>query len=289
MKVVGALSWFDEPDQWLRNLPVTLKGVCTHLVALDGRYSRFPSEHDESPSGNYEALRAGCDAAGLELTLVNGGVYQGDEIEKRNHLFELVEEQTTTSDWMFVIDGDTFVQHAPKRRHLHTLLSETDRLSGTCRLMDGTQVQAEDLRMFHRCLRGIRCDGNHYTYRAGDGTLLWGDPAHADEIVPAVATGVVCQHWNRKRPADRTAQAKEYYNRRHLDRTEYGQCQFCHSADAVLKVPTEWYIVGDEARAKWFEACERCAVSCGDSVRGELAALGASPEVAELVLQQLYA
>lgn len=280
-KVVALLSFWDEPDEWLTNLCHSLKGVASHLVALDGRYSRFPSEHNESPSSNYQALRTACSETGIELALVSGGVYEGDEVEKRSHLFQLGETVTTEDDWYLVIDGDTYIESAP----------EELRLEGDCAdvlLKRGDQVQCEDFRAFFRAIRGLRCDGNHYTYRAGD-KLLWADPHNAKDLSPSMTSGVVFQHLEGQRSEERRYQAGVYYNQRHLDQTEYGTCQLCDNAQAVLKVPDNWYWRGEQLCAKWYESCEPCAQRTAGGVTGKLLGLGASQEAADLVVQQLFA
>lgn len=286
-KVVGCLSFFDENPVWLRNLPVTLKktGV-SHLVALDGRYSLFPSEHDRSPSEQIEALQIGCATSGVELTLEQGGPYEGNEVEKRSGLFQLAETVTSGDDWYMVIDADTYVQKADKK--LVEKLADSTLNVATVRLMDGTSVQCDEFRALFRALRGLRCDTNHYTYRAGD-HLLWADPAREHLIDPSFHTDVVFQHLNRKRDPARTQAAKAYYKQRQAHLIEYGACQFCDEADAVLKVPAEWYWAKDQLRARWYESCRSCALEKARGLPQEFVGLGASREAAQKVLAELFA
>lgn len=288
VKVVALLAWFDENPVWLRNLPATLKKQkITHLVALDGRYSRFPSDYDESPLEQVEALQIGCQLHGVELLFEQGGPYEGDEVEKRTRLFALAESVTSEDDWYMVIDADTYIAKPDKQ--LHDKLANTSCDAAYVRLMQGTECQAEDFRAFFRAKRGLHCDTNHYTYRAGDGTLLWADPAREDNLSPAEPTNVVFQHLNPKRDPDRTARAGVYYRRRQEDLTEYGDCQYCGEVQAVLKVPDQWYWKGSQLRAKWFESCRSCATTRARDLPRQFVELGASRAAAEKVLTELFA
>lgn len=287
MKVVAILCWFDEPSEWLEKLPLSLKGVATHLVALDGRYSRFPSERDESPQENYTALQNGCERAGIELLLDRGRVYEGDEVEKRTHSFQLAETLTSPDDWYMIIDGDMYA-HTLKPHATNRLLRSTDKHVAAARLVEDGKVQCEGFPTFFRAHRGLRCDTNHYTYVTDSGLILRGD-AKAD-VVPFVQSPVILHHFNKKRPKERAALAERYYKLRQEDRTEYGDCQYCGVVKAGLKVPDEWYWGPEgDLRARWFEACERCAVTRGDGLAGELAALGADSGLADQIIEQLYA
>lgn len=286
LRVVGILSWFDEPDEWLEQLPITLKGVVTHLVALDGRYSRFPADHDRSPQSNYDALERGCERAGIYLETHHAGPYENDEVEKRSLHFQLAERLTTEDDWYMIIDGDMYAQTLKPHSTLR-LLSKTDKLVAAACLVEDGKVQCEGFPTFFKALRGLHCDTNHYTYRAGD-LLLRGDAK--SDVVPYVQSPVVLGHFNKKRPKERTASAEEYYKQRQADKTEYGVCQYCEEQQACLKVPDQWYWgPNEDLRAKWFEACDRCAVTRGDGLAGELARLGARPELAATIIEQLYA
>lgn len=289
MRFVALLSFYDEPDQWLRNLPVSLKKIgVTHMVALDGAYARFPGGKAESPKSNHEALETGCKAAGIELLLaVPKEPWPGDEIQKRTDLFRLGETATTEDDWYIVIDGDTFVEKSPKRRNILSLLESTDKNVAEVRLMRGTELQCSDFRTIYRALRGLHCDGNHYTYRAGDGRLLWGAYSKRNEMEPAFHTGIVLQHMEGKRPKKRQDAAKDYYAARDRDLTEYGPCEYCGD-QATLKVPDEWYWDEDKLKASWFESCAKCAITKGDKLKDTIVGLGAKPEAADLILEELW-
>lgn len=287
MRVVAILVWFDEPSEWLEKLPASLKGVATHMVALDGRYSRFPSELNRSPKENYDALRRGCYAAGIELLIDRGRVYEGDEVEKRTESFQIAEAITSPDDWYMIIDGDMYA-HTLKPHATNRLLRSTDKHVAAARLVEDGLIQCEGFPTFFRAHRGLRCHVNHYTYVTDSGLILRGD-AKAD-VVPFVQSPVVLHHFNKKRPRERTALAEKYYKQRQADRTEYGDCQYCGEQQASLKVPDEWYWgPNQDLRARWFEACERCAVTRGDGLAGELQRLGADPGLAGQIIEQLYA
>lgn len=210
MKLVGLLSFFDEPEHFLHRTISTLPiaGV-THLVALDGRYARYPAAYDTSPSEQHEAIEQSCATAGISLHLHVHGVWDGDEIEKRTALFAIGETITSPQDWYYVVDGDEEIIHAPD--DLHAQLQHS--------VFDVAQVYLDQANpdpgfpKFFRAARGLHCHGNHYTYRTGDGRYLWGNgrTTRLEARLPLNMT--VKHHEHARSPARRTARLGYYTTR----------------------------------------------------------------------------
>jgi hypothetical protein len=202
-KVVGLLSFYDEPEAFLHRLiaSLPLAGV-EHLVALDGRYATFPAQEDVSPSEQHEAIEQACAMADIGLTLHVQGPW-ASEIEKRTALFTLGEKHTTPDDWYYVCDGDEQVTHA---QHVHDVLDHTpfDVAQVT---MTGRDANPQFPKYF-RAIRGLHVYANHYTYRTPDHRYLWGNQ-RTTLLQPRAIVDLTVHH--HERTARRRTQAVGYY------------------------------------------------------------------------------
>ena len=113
MRIVGCLSWFDEPPEVLYDAVSSHARVCDEVVALDGRYRLFRHPRDVSRPEEYDAIQQACRDTGMTArTVAAPGPWDGPwggEVAKRAELFRLALERTTDEDWLWIFDGDVFV------------------------------------------------------------------------------------------------------------------------------------------------------------------------------------
>jgi len=116
VRLIAALSWYQEPSAWLTELVRSLAGCCDHLVAVDGAYELFPGSHDQpcSPVEQAAAILLAADTMGLPVTLHRPRQpFAGNEIEKRTLLLRLAQQHATIEeDWLLVVDGDMLITRA---------------------------------------------------------------------------------------------------------------------------------------------------------------------------------
>lgn len=117
MKIVAALSWYEESPTWLASLVASLKGFADHIVAVDGAYFLYPgsTEHPVSGPEQAEAIVQTAKACGIGTTVhIPSGPWAGGEIEKRTFLFDLCNRISTPwEDWFYICDGDDLLDSVP--------------------------------------------------------------------------------------------------------------------------------------------------------------------------------
>lgn len=254
-RIVGCLSFYDEPPKFLRQLVESLRLIgCRDLVAVDGAYALYPGGAARSPEACRKALRQACYQNGVALTQhAPESVWEGGEIEKRNALYQLAETVTSERDWYCRIDGDERFIQAPK--HLPVLLDGLAARAATAELIeqDGSW---QSLRIFYRAERGLRVVNNHYTYELPDGTRLYGD--HNDpKVVPAAYTPCLLEHRNQARPKNRFAAGLDYYKIRDATSPERHECAFC-GADTPMSIPYRWERNASGIKGLRTGCCEDC-------------------------------
>jgi hypothetical protein len=234
--IIGVLSWFDESPSWLAATVTSMARVCSHVVAVDGRYGHYPSAMNASPTNQAETIIEVAGAAGMSVNVYRpSDPFYGGEIEKRNLSFRLaMAVARPMRDWLLVLDGDcVVVEHSDllqsdlERTEAHTaqvLVEEhhdpldPDLPIKVAGLVPIANVSRTPITLLYRCLHNIRYEGTHYSIRGedfdGETFWLWG---HDDAVDPFDATSdLVVQHRNIRRPARRREQAAEYYATREL-------------------------------------------------------------------------
>lgn len=211
-RIVAVLSWYSEDPVWLSRCVRSLEKVPVDLlIALDGPYDLFTGSARSSDE-EWKAIAT----AGSFSTRVRSGDWQGNEIEKRNHLFELAEHVTNPADWYLVIDADEEIVEAPDDMRQRLAASVFDVAAVT--LIEpghplGTIVFPTHPKLF-RAIRGLRCVGNHFTYQCPDGRKLWGN-AKTDRLEPRLdLTDLRVRHHKMLRHPDRKDAADAYYRTR---------------------------------------------------------------------------
>ncbi len=220
MRVVGLLSWFDEPPAQLAATVASAAGCCDHLVALDGPYKLYPhaSMRPMSPSVQAMTIICAARACGLGLTVEHRAVpWAGGEVEKRSHLFRLgLAVAEPMVDWFFVIDGDERLDTVPA--DLHQRLERSGRHVATVTLRDrDANVQNRAHRALFRAVPDLEVVGAHYINICeldGEQVVLRGlERLH--QLAPAEdLSEVVVEHDQQSRPAARAAAGRSYYQRR---------------------------------------------------------------------------
>jgi hypothetical protein len=219
MRLIALLSWYDEPTWCLTELVASLAtaGV-DHLVAVDGAYMLYPEGRAQSPSEQAQAILAGCQGAGIGVSVYSGReVWYGNEIEKRTFTFaagHLCAEPGV--DWLWVVDADERIQET---LGLREALEQTECDVATLMIdevNDGTREGAFPLRKFFRAQQtGIHLENNHFTYKTGDGQLLFeGYCIAKPELVEADNFPFVRIDHRGGRTKQREFQAQVYYDRR---------------------------------------------------------------------------
>lgn len=230
MKVIGTLCYFAESPTWLAATVASMARVCDHVVACDGGYRLFPGATASSGSACHEAITMTAEATGVGLThYVPAGVYEGNEVEKRNVAFRLAEAIAEPGeDWYFVLDADEVViEDSPMLREdlsltpldvaTVSMLTRVDWQANEQRAMVAragfcpSTPSAPERRLF-RAIPGLAVVGNHYTFVTPDGRTLRGQE-HLG-IEPALQTAVVFEHRSDVRDRERHIRKMDYYQLR---------------------------------------------------------------------------
>lgn len=214
--IIALLSWYDEDPRWLKRCVDSLAQIpVDRLVALDGPYELYGGR-PKSRQDEYEAI----EQAPFPTHVYTGG-YEGNEVEKRNRLWELAERHSEPNDWYMVIDADEYVTQAPEglAHSLDTSFFDV----GAVDLQEpghplGT-IHFPTFPMFFRAIRGLHCDRDHFTYRAPDGRTLWGN-AKTERLEARHMTGATVMHESQLRHPERRAKAMAYYKSRDMLRIE---------------------------------------------------------------------
>jgi len=225
VKLVGILSWYDEPSWCLAELVSSVAAAgCDALVAVDGAYMLFPDGRGQSPAEQAQVIQATAQGAGMEVLMhVPRERWFGNEIEKRSFAFELAHQiAVPEEDWLWILDADEVVTEA---LGLKEALEATDLECASCMmeevLEDGRSGIIPMRKFFRAQTSGIRVETNHFTFRTGDGQLLYeGFQTPLEELAYAEHLGFVRIDHRNGRSEQREYQAQVYYDRRKELRAE---------------------------------------------------------------------
>lgn len=231
MKIIGALSWYDESPSWLAACVASIAPHIDHLVAVDGAYAHYPDARARSERLQAETIMATCESLGVGCTMHRPSTYWlGGEVEKRTAMFQLCQaHRTGFDDWYWVIDADCIVTACPVdlRERLATTdancvevmlwerrdwLEEAPEVAQTMHLP--TTVE-QKMRMLFRAMKDMQVVGTHYTYGGFDANdewhYLWGSRVlQPDE--PETFHEVKVEHRSIYRDKYRRENAKAYYS-----------------------------------------------------------------------------
>jgi hypothetical protein len=286
MRLHGLLSWFDEPRE---SLIACLRGLADagvdHVVAVDGRYSLFPSESHASDTLQHATITQACAALGMACTLhVPSQPWQGNEVEKRTALFALAHATSAPGDWFWVQDADMVAVKWPA--DLKERLAATTADVADVEWFDVVAAKANRIdwpasavgrSMFRRQDAPITVGPKHCHYNAPDGRLLWaGTGERAVTDVLDLSAVVRTEHRPNERPPERQLGKMTYYAARDETGIERGKCD-C-GEPAVTMCPVRWKRSRIGPVADWQEACESCAKRLEKLSRIRLRQLGVNPD-----------
>ena len=219
MKLVGVLSWYDEPVWCLTELVTSAaRAGMDSLVAVDGAYMLYPGGMAQSPSEQAQAILAACTGNDVEVLLhLPREVWFGNEIEKRTFSFDLAHRvMTPGDDWMWILDGDEKITEA---NGLREALEQTDLEAASVwmdEVHDGSREgQIPFRKLFRAQESGIRCVNNHFTLESGDGRLLYeGFQTPSEHLEECEHLAMVRFDHRGGRSEARRYAAQVYYDRR---------------------------------------------------------------------------
>lgn len=282
MRVIACLSWFDEPPPLLALCIHGLAQAADHLVAVDGAYALYPDAVAASPLEQHAVVNAACREYGLALTtLTPRAPWEGNETQKRTALFDLAHAVSDPGDWFLVVDADEIVTGAPT--DLRDRLAATEHPAGDVRIVDTVAARADhpswpaehDARRLFRA-QPIRVEGNHYTYLAADGMLLF-DGNAGRQVPGARFPDLIVEHRPAQRPIERLQSKRAYYATRDEARVERGLCERCDEP-AVVRMPARWER-GENGIpvSQLAELCERHATQASRTNHRRLTSWGINP------------
>lgn len=264
------MSWYDEsPDDLERAISSAARAGMSRLVALDGSYSQYPGGEASSPIEQLDAIETASQEAGVSLLVQRPVMRWPSEMAKRSHLFSLGDQLTASIPeeklWFLILDADYEIRVNYRYALLDLLDGRSEWAADasmymplSVRLGRSGIPQRSKIRTLFRG-KGIRVEGNHYTYRSLDGALLWGPP-HA-EWVPGVdlTEQVVVVHWTFQRSEARVARQEAYYIERDESGVERGPCEVCGVERSVCFMRKEIrQLSATEFDYRHIEVCRAC-------------------------------
>jgi hypothetical protein len=217
MRIIGLLSWYEEPASWLAECVASAARLCDHLIAVDGPYAQFPGALRKPASGSEQAEVIGHAAAGAGIGVTihtPRSPWWGNEVAKRDFMFRLASTIAEPGDWLLRIDADEVFSQVPS--DTRTLLAATSLDVAEVMMWErGEEDGAYPLRVLFRALPGIGVQQAHYVVTAptsdgGTRVLCGNETKHRPEPAEAL-WDVRLEHRTRLRSAERRALKDGYY------------------------------------------------------------------------------
>lgn len=217
MRIIGLLSWYEEPASWLAECVASAARLCDHIVAADGPYALFPGAVKKPASGSEQAdtIARTAAGAGMGCTIHSPRApWWDNEVGKRDFMFRLGSTIAQPGDWFLRIDADEVFSQVPS--DTRTLLAATSLDVATVMLWErGEEDSAYPLRVLFRALPGIGVQQAHYVVTAPDGdggtrVLCGNESIHRAEPAEAL-WDVRLEHRTRDRSPERWALKNRYY------------------------------------------------------------------------------
>lgn len=217
MKVIGLLSWYEEPASWLAECVASTAKLCDHLIAVDGPYALFPGSIRRPASGSEQAdtIARTAAGAGMGCTIhVPREPWWGGEVAKRDFMFRLASPLTNAADWLLRIDADEVLSDVPADAREQLAASRLDVAEVT--IWDRDDGSQHPFRCLFRALPGLAVEQAHYVVTApgpgGRRVLVGNSTVHEQEPAEAL-WDVRLEHRTRQRPPGRRQQKQEYYEK----------------------------------------------------------------------------
>lgn len=216
MRIIGLLSWYEEPAPWLAECVASMAKLCDHVVAVDGPYALFPGAVRKPASGGEQAETIQRVAAGVGLGCtvhIPRHPWWGNEVAKRDHMFRLGMTVAEPGDWFLRIDADEVLTQVPADTRAALEATELD-VANVVMWERGEEDSQHPLRVLFRALPGIGVQQAHYVVTApgpaGVRVLAGHEIRH--RIEPAETLwDVRLEHRTGQRSVARRAQKDRYY------------------------------------------------------------------------------
>jgi hypothetical protein len=217
LRIIGLLSWYEEPASWLAECVASAAKLCDHLIAVDGPYALFPGATTKPASGSEQADVIAHTAAGAGIGCTIHSPRQpwwGNEVEKRNHMFQLGMTMAEPGvDWFLRIDADEVL--IANSGDVRKKLADTDMDAAEVMLWErGARDSQSPLRVLFRALPGLAIQQAHYvvTVPAENGVKVLAGNQLTHRLEPAEPLwDVRLEHRTKNRTAQRKEQKADYY------------------------------------------------------------------------------
>lgn len=232
MRIVACLSFFDEPkDGLILCLDSLAQAGVDHVVAMDGRYAAFYSQHEVSPAEQRGAIDAVCRHHKIGSTIFTPpGPWEGQESQKRTWLFAQALAASSPGDWFWNIDADMVATEWPS--DLKDRLDATECEAAVVTIHDTLRARMKradfppdfGMRCFFRA-QPIMVGPPHWLYtNAVDGHELW-KGTDTQDLRPALdLQDVMTVEHRPTRSPERDVAKTNYYDIRTLIGFEMGVC-----------------------------------------------------------------
>jgi hypothetical protein len=216
VRIIGLLSWYEEPASWLAETVASAAQLCDHLIAVDGPYAMFPGAMMKPASGTEQAevITHTAAGAGIGCTIhAPRQLWWGNEVEKRGFMFDLGMTVAKPGDWFLVIDADEVLVTNPA--DVRQKLSETD--LDVAEVMIWERGDAESRtphRRLFRALPGITYRDAHYvvTVPTDTGVRILSGNHSIHKVEPAQELwDTRLEHRKQNRSAQRKQLKADYY------------------------------------------------------------------------------
>lgn len=177
MRIIGLLSWYQEPASQLAECVAAAAKLCDHIIAVDGPYASFPGALRNPASGPEQAETILRTAAGLGVGCTIHSPRQpwwSGEVGKRDFMFKLGMTFAESGDWFFRVDADEVLTDVPF--YAKEQLAQTERHVAEVTMWErpseevGRVVDTPDYEQPFRCLfraiPGIRIEQAHFVVTA---------------------------------------------------------------------------------------------------------------------------
>lgn len=241
-KIVGILSWFDESPTWLAATVSSMARICTHVIAVDGRYLHYDDKRVASSYAEHETIMETARGCGVGLSLHIPTKPFENEMQKRTLSFQLASQVAIPHhDWFMVLDGDEVIVDTPDKQYvcgeldkaaehgvrtvtvtLRDIADPHENLERTrfgCALPIEHIVESRVPRLF-RFPEKLECRGYHYNYigidENGMPVELWGQDTVTQyrSKWACFTDDIVIEHRHAHRPKVRKKRREQYYQDR---------------------------------------------------------------------------
>lgn len=210
MKIWGLLCWYEEPASWLVHTVTSLKGFCDGVIAVDGPYASFPGalRVPRSAPEQAEAILRACWGSDMALHLYSPmDPWWGEEVAKRNFMFEVADNVAEEGDWYFIVDADESIHRIPG--DIRKRLEESEQTVADVDIWTRPNEHYPSPRLYRG--RGVRVEITHYNY-VKDGVRIGWVPNGQKPFPKLDMTELVLEHRGIARSVERKEQKRVYYD-----------------------------------------------------------------------------